>query len=368
MCSVLFLDIVGYSRKSVTEQISLRNRFNSYLSAAISDVPLEDRIILDTGDGAAIGFLSDVEAALNSALKFRESVLHDEPEVDQPMVLRIGINLGPVQLVSDINDQPNIVGDGINDAQRVMGFADATQIFVSRSYFDAVRRLSPRYTGMFHYQGLLTDKHVREHEVYSIVYPDESHQGNEMPVDSGQTESALNREMQHHSQIWRASVTKLGALIDPSIIHFRQVERKIQVLYVAVAIVSSLLIAGLINLTLHGEPALTGEPALKPKDKESTDNKAAISGENNDKESTNNKNMTSMPGKKFDTVISVACIEGSEVYVDGKRKGRVGFLPLSVTVTPGKHVVIVNHNSRVNSSQIEVSPGKTIHIKPSICN
>lgn len=168
MCSVLFLDIVEYSKRSVSGQISLKDRFNSYLSAAISSVPIDDRIILDTGDGAAINFLGDVEDALKAALSLRESILNEGPNQDPPLLVRAGINLGPVRLVRDINGQPNIVGDGINVAQRIMGFAEADQILVSRSYFDAVSRLSPQYTGMFSYQGSRTDKHVREHEVYAI--------------------------------------------------------------------------------------------------------------------------------------------------------------------------------------------------------
>jgi len=115
--------------------------------------------------------LGDVEDALKAALSLRESLLAEDPNVDPPLLVRMGINLGPVRLVRDINGQPNIVGDGINVAQRVMGFADAAQILVSRSYYDAVSRLSPQYAGMFHYQGSRTDKHVREHEVYAIGYP-----------------------------------------------------------------------------------------------------------------------------------------------------------------------------------------------------
>ena len=38
--------------------------------------------------------------------------------------VRLGINLGPVRLVKDINGQMNIIGDGINVAQRVMSFAE----------------------------------------------------------------------------------------------------------------------------------------------------------------------------------------------------------------------------------------------------
>ena len=173
MCSVFFLDIVGYSKKSVMGQISLKERFNTYLSAAIRDVPITDRIILDTGDGAAINFIGDVEDALKSALSLRESLLNEDPNLNHPLLVRMGINLGPVRLVRDINGQPNIVGDGINVAQRVMGFADASQVLVSRSYYDAVSRLSPQYSGMFHYQGSRTDKHVREHEVYAIGFPDD---------------------------------------------------------------------------------------------------------------------------------------------------------------------------------------------------
>ena len=168
MCSVLFLDIAEYSKLSVSGQISLKDRFNSYLSAAIRHVPIDDRIILDTGDGAAINFLGDVEDALKAALSLRESILNEGPNQYPPLLVRAGINLGPVRLVRDINGQPNIVGDGINVAQRIMSFAEADQILVSRSYYDAVSRLSPQYTGMFSYQGSRTDKHVREHEVYAI--------------------------------------------------------------------------------------------------------------------------------------------------------------------------------------------------------
>jgi hypothetical protein len=82
--------------------------------------------------------------------------------------MRIGINLGPVKLIRDLNGQPNIIGDGINVAQRIMGFAEPRQILVSRSYFEVVSCLSETYAKLFHYEGSRTDKHVREHEVYAL--------------------------------------------------------------------------------------------------------------------------------------------------------------------------------------------------------
>jgi hypothetical protein len=80
----------------------------------------------------------------------------------------LGINLGPVKLVQDINGQRNLIGDGINVAQRVMSFAKPGQVLVSRSYFEVISRLSQEYAKLFHYEGSRADKHVREHQVYSV--------------------------------------------------------------------------------------------------------------------------------------------------------------------------------------------------------
>ena len=173
LSSVLFLDIVEYSRKSVTEQIALKEGFNAFLSSAIQGVTVDDRIILDTGDGAAINFLGDVADALKVALAMRDKLLHAGANMKPPLLVRMGINLGPVRLVKDGNGLPNIVGDGINVAQRIMEFAATGQVLVSQSYFDTVSHQSQDYAAMFHYQGSRTDKHVREHEVYAIGYPGE---------------------------------------------------------------------------------------------------------------------------------------------------------------------------------------------------
>jgi hypothetical protein len=64
ICSVVFIDIVEYTRKAVTEQIQVKERLNALLAEALKDVAANDRIILDTGDGAAISFVGDPEDAL----------------------------------------------------------------------------------------------------------------------------------------------------------------------------------------------------------------------------------------------------------------------------------------------------------------
>jgi len=173
ICSVVFIDLVGYSKKPVTEQIRLKTSLTSNLSEAIKDIPVNDRIILDTGDGAAISFLGDPEDALFVTLSLREKMISEGmattvAETSGEDSVRMGINLGPVKLVKDINGHPNIIGDGINVAQRIMSFARPGQIVVSRSYYDVVSNLASEYAKLFHYEGSRTDKHVREHEIYVV--------------------------------------------------------------------------------------------------------------------------------------------------------------------------------------------------------
>jgi len=168
ICSVLFLDMVEYSRRTVADQLSLRERFNELLRDALKGVAPGDRVVLDTGDGAAITFLGDPEDALFTALTLRDSIVADVRDAEQQLSVRTGVNLGPVKLVKDLNLRPNIIGDGINVAQRIMSFSQPGQVLVSRSYFEVVSRLSAEYSKLFRYEGARTDKHVREHEVYGV--------------------------------------------------------------------------------------------------------------------------------------------------------------------------------------------------------
>jgi class 3 adenylate cyclase len=165
VCSIVFLDIVEYSTKPVAEQLLLKQAFNKLLSTSLENVPARDRVVLDTGDGAGITFLGDPEDALFVAMSLRAAA---RAEATGAIAIRIGINLGPVRLVKDINGQMNIIGDGINVAQRIMSFAQSGQLLVSRSFYEVVSCLSLDYASLFSYVGARTDKHVREHEVYSV--------------------------------------------------------------------------------------------------------------------------------------------------------------------------------------------------------
>lgn len=330
ICSVLFLDIVEYTKQPVAEQIRLKERFNALLSEALAAFAPADRIILDTGDGAAISFLGDPEAALFAGLSLREALEAPQPgDTPQPR-MRIGINLGPVKLVKDLNGQPNIIGDGINVAQRVMSFAQPGQILVSRSYYEVVSCLSEEYGRLFRYEGSRTDKHVREHEVYTVgaAGPALRHPpGAESPVASGAP--AVDRMSQ------TATLVKDNLNRKPW-------------LGTTLAVISILAAA----LIMRGHREAPQEAA----DTKSVPAKVAAQRPETSRSSAAEPADVQVP-------LSFAISPWGEIYVDGKKQG-VSPPLREIEVKPGTHKVEVRNTTfPPHVETVDVQPGSRIKIR-----
>lgn len=403
MCSVLFLDIVEYSKRSVAGQISLKDRFNSYLSAAICNVPIADRIILDTGDGAAVNFLGDIEDALKTALSLRESFLNQPSDADPPLLVRMGINLGPVRLVMDINGRPNVVGDGVNVAQRIMGFAEPDQILLSRSYYEAVSHLSSRYTGMFHYEGSRTDKHVREHEVYAI-----GRSGDEavQQTPGGNTDEPASNNPVEAPERGKPVLNDSGSLSG----RFEPADARRHAIFIA-AIALSVVLVGVLAFKFnrhdkppappsvepvqavvkhappHAEdraadasviqPAGTAKPDTKPvgskaggKKKNDQDKPPNIKPDTRKHEPASKEMPIAAMGGSSKAHVTVSCQNDEAlVFVDNVQKGKANFGVVNMEVSPGKHTVLARHASGIMYTQkIDLAAGNTAHIKPSFCD
>jgi hypothetical protein len=415
ICSVFFLDIVEYSKKSVAGQISLKERFNAFLSIAIRDVPVNDRIILDTGDGAAISFLGDISDALHAALSMRSSLLNEGVRMEPPLLVRIGVNLGPVRLVKDINGQPNIVGDGINVAQRVMGFADPGQILVSRSYYDAVSRLSQEYAGMFHYQGSRTDKHVREHEVYAIGYPGDftSTQRSLARQSRQATATGFDAVLFRLESYWEKFVRVMSRWERRAVELYHRATRKQRMAAIGTAavVLLSALVALTVRITSH--PAQTQPVSLAAQGKIDNsrahsavaapptvaDNKVQLHLDTKvqtppaksqarkekkpaerQKEDVTDKASTVQGVKKSSrvrtllettgapAVVSLLIKPWGEIYLDGRMQG-VSPPLLELQVVEGKHTIkIRNSTFPVETRVIQVSPGEKIRIEHKFAN
>jgi len=172
VASVICIDLVGYSTRSVAEQGSIKERFTRLLGKALHGVPPKGRTILDTGDGALITFLGDPEQCFAFALRLRDVMNVAAAElggVGAARPVRIGIHLGSVKVSVGMSGNPSMVGDGINVAERLAAFATPGQIVVSRSFHDVVSRLSDAHARLFSPLGARTDKQGREHEVFAVA-------------------------------------------------------------------------------------------------------------------------------------------------------------------------------------------------------
>ncbi len=167
IASTVFIDIVGYSRARIGQQIAMKLYLNGIVGDAIAHVPEADRIIIDTGDGLALCLLGEPEEALFIATEINDGARRAADAAQQS--LRTGIHLGPIKLVRDLNGRTNVLGDGINFAQRIMSFAEEGQVLVSRAYFEVVSRLDEGNDRLFSYLGVRHDKHVQEHQVYAVT-------------------------------------------------------------------------------------------------------------------------------------------------------------------------------------------------------
>ncbi|MDR3457239.1 MAG: hypothetical protein P4N60_07325 [Verrucomicrobiae bacterium] len=175
LVSVLFVDMVRYSTQSQEVQAQWRTRFKQYLNEGLKDLTEHDRVILDCGDGAAIVFLGEPEAAMTCALSVLGNIVLEKGPLPKPLHVRIGINLGSVRLVRDINGNLAAAGDGINVGQRIMSFAGDNQILVSRSFYEVASLLTDGYAALFRADGVRKDKHQREHRVYELHLPNAAH-------------------------------------------------------------------------------------------------------------------------------------------------------------------------------------------------
>jgi TolB-like protein/class 3 adenylate cyclase/predicted Zn-dependent protease len=131
---VLFTDIVGYSKLLTNEQ---RERLQ-LLNEIVRDTPqfkMADAagklVRVTTGDGMALVFFTSPDAPVRCAREISRK-LQQHPELP----LRMGVNSGPVDEVSDVNDRRNVAGAGINLAQRVMDCGDAGHILLSKRVAD----------------------------------------------------------------------------------------------------------------------------------------------------------------------------------------------------------------------------------------
>jgi adenylate cyclase len=166
---VLFIDIVGYSKLLINEQSEQLQTLKRIVRGTeqFRLAEAEGKLLrLPTGDGGALVFRTSPEAPVLCAMEIAKA-LKNHPKLR----VRMGIHSGPVNEITDLNEQANIAGAGINIAQRIMDCGDAGHILLSQHVADDLEQY-PQWRSYLHDLGECEVKHaVRVHAVN--LYTDE---------------------------------------------------------------------------------------------------------------------------------------------------------------------------------------------------
>jgi TolB-like protein/class 3 adenylate cyclase/lipoprotein NlpI len=162
---VLFIDIVGYSKLLIHEQSEQLQKLREIVRATeqFRVAEAEGKLLrLPTGDGGALVFRESPEAPVACALEISKA-LKKHPQLR----VRMGIHSGPVKEVTDLNEQANIAGAGINTAQRVMDCADAGHILLSKRVAEDLEQYA-RWRPLLHDLGTCEVKHGATLAVFNL--------------------------------------------------------------------------------------------------------------------------------------------------------------------------------------------------------
>src|SRR4029079_18133648 len=127
---VLFIDIVGYSKLSISDQHAAVGELTRIVRASeqFQRAEAASRLTrIPTGDGMVLVFYTSPEAPVQCAVEI-SGALKEHPRLQ----LRMGIHSGPVSGVVDVNERANLAGAGINMAKRVMDCGDAGHVLLSK--------------------------------------------------------------------------------------------------------------------------------------------------------------------------------------------------------------------------------------------
>lgn len=349
--NILCLDIIGFSQSPIINQIEYRERFDAIVNAALKNIAPDDRIIVETGEGAAIALSGASEKALFTAFDLCDGLAEDNRTHTLKLNVRIGINAGPVRIVKGINDQPNILGEGIDVAQNVMSLAKADQILVSGTYLRNILSLTNDFTQIFAYEAV-TGKNKDPDEAYLIHVAESAHKRQtadyaifETNPENAEAASAESTQIEHPlaaREIATASSTTSKRAI--------------------IMVVSSIAAAVIITLSL-----IFGHPSPKPAEILTTAPIAATAETPavpaaKPETGSSSKPANKLPVKSTATV-QFAVSPWGEIYVDGVKKGIAP--PLTkVTLDTGKHTIeLRNPSASAYQTEVDLKAGDKVKIK-----
>src|SRR5437867_1643005 len=152
----LFIDIVGYTKLLITDQSQQLQKLKEIVRGTeqFRLAEAEGKLLrLPTGDGGALVFRNNPEAPVLCAMEISKE-LKKHPELK----VRMGIHSGPVNEITELNEQANIAGAVINVAVRGMDCGGAGDVLLSQDLAEDLEQY-PRWRPYLHDLGTFEVKH-----------------------------------------------------------------------------------------------------------------------------------------------------------------------------------------------------------------
>jgi adenylate cyclase len=138
LTTILAGDAVGYSRLVGTDEEGTLKHLRALRKDLIDPTIAahRGRIVKTTGDGFLVEYTSVVDA-VRSAVEMQRAIAESNAGLapDKRIEFRVGINLGDVV----VEDDGDLMGDGVNVAARLEGIAAPGGICLSGAAYDQVR-------------------------------------------------------------------------------------------------------------------------------------------------------------------------------------------------------------------------------------
>jgi TolB-like protein len=207
---VLFIDIVGYSKRTVDEQKELVTRLNQLVrdTAQFRSADAAGKLIrIPTGDGMALAFFTSPDAPVNCAIELAKA-----NQTGPKLELRMGIHSGPVDRLADVNERTNLAGAGINTAQRVMDCGDAGHILLSQRIAEDLAQYG-RWRPLLHNLGEVELKHGVRLGIVSLYNGEFGNAAIPAKIKQAQEARAAFRHRAEKAKRRRISLGAAGAVL-----------------------------------------------------------------------------------------------------------------------------------------------------------
>lgn len=166
---VVFLDIEKYSLNKTIYQESIISDFTNDIKIKLKNycdqesIDIKKVILIPTGDGMALVFINKQKPGLS--LQFARLFLN----IRRNYRIRVGVNEGMGIVYNDINGNPNVAGETINLAQRIMSIGDGQQILLSESIYKNVTEFEVVKSSRFRSYSDVEIKHGKLINIYQYL-------------------------------------------------------------------------------------------------------------------------------------------------------------------------------------------------------